>query len=204
MGVFTEGVQSISSGFATYAKVSFHSLKKLLDKKSSDAAGSEILLDIKAQFEIVEGHYSEAQATIAALRQLPDDAGRSHRCEAWLFYKRGDANTAIRILTQIVKNSSRREVESRYYRAIIAVDANRPEIFQEDYEYILNHGRYKKDDMLRRLRMRKALTEGDWRSAEQEIEGVDNKNFSDMGLYRKNVGAEGARREYRFYGSTNR
>ena len=163
----------------------FDSLKKLLDKKSSDAAGSEILLDIKAQFEIVEGHYSEAQATIAALRQLPDDAGRSHRCEAWLFYKRGDANTAIRILTQIVKNSSRREVESRYYRAIIAVDANRPEIFQEDYEYILNHGRYKKDDMLRRLRMRKALTEGDWRSAEQEIEGVDNKNFSDMGLYKK-------------------
>ncbi len=33
--------------------------------------------------------------------------------------------------------------------------------------------------------MRKALTEGDWRSAEQEIEGVDNKNFSDMGLYKK-------------------
>jgi tetratricopeptide (TPR) repeat protein len=161
-------------------------LRDLLNREGASITTSDVLLDLRCQFEILEGQYPEAEATIRQMRESRDEGGRSYRLEAWLAYKRDhNPRRAIDILSKLITTAERRDIESRYRRACIAATEGMPDIYKEDYAFISDHARYRKTDMLRRLRIRTALRQKDWRSAEQELKDFANLSHSDLGLKRR-------------------
>jgi hypothetical protein len=134
----------------------------------------------------MEGRYSDAEATIRMMRESRDEGGRSYRLEAWLAYKRDyDPRKAVDILSSVIARAERRDIESRYRRACIAATEGMEDVYKEDYNFISDHARYRKADMLRRLRIRQELRKKNWRLAERELSSFAKLSHSDLGLKRK-------------------